>query len=308
MRVAVVTVTYNSAADLPALLASIPRSDDHHEIEVVVADSGSTDDSVALARSLRDDLAAVEMGANRGYAAGINTAWAAANQPDAMLLLNPDLTLDEGVLGPWLEALDADGGVVAPRIRNLSGELEPSLRRRPAPWRALVESVVGGRLAGRLGVGELVTDPAVYDNPAAAPWVSGAAMAVTAECMNDVGPWEERLFLYSEETDFCLRATALGHSVTYSPAAGVVHRGGEFVASAPLYGLLTWNRVRLIRSHKGAGAAAAMRIAVSIGELLRSFTGANVSVHRAALGVLWSGSRRAAVLPPDTDLSWSGAR
>lgn len=308
MRVAVVIVTYNSAGDLPALLASVPGSDEHHEIEVVVADSGSSDDSVALARSLRHDLTVVEMGANRGYAAGINEAWAAASTPDAMLLLNPDLTLDEGAIEPWLAALDADGGIVAPRIRNLDGELEPSLRRRPTPWRALVEGLIGGRLAGRLGLGELVTDPAVYDAPAQAPWVSGAAMAVTASCMNEVGRWDERLFLYSEETDFCLRAGACGHSVTYEPSAGVVHRGGEFVASVPLYGLLTWNRVRLVRAHQGALAAAAMRVAVSVGELLRSIVGANAAVHRAALGALWSPSRRAAVLPPEADLGWNGAR
>ena len=63
---------------------------------------------------------------------------------DAMLLLNPDLTVDADALGPWLAALAADGGVVAPRIRNLSGKLETSLRRRPAVARALVEGVIGG--------------------------------------------------------------------------------------------------------------------------------------------------------------------
>lgn len=308
MRVAVVIVTYNSAPDLPALLGSIPESDEHHQLEVVVSDSGSSDDSLALASSLRADVTTVDMGANRGYAAGINAAWAAADSPEAMLLLNPDLTLDAGALEPWLRALDADGGVVAPRIRNLDGELEPSLRRRPSAWRALVEAVIGGRLAGRLGLGELVAGATVYDQPSSAPWVSGAAMAVTAACMNDVGPWEERFFLYSEETDFCLRAGERGHSVSYSPDAGVVHRGGEFTASVPLYSLLTWNRVRLIRAHGGAVHAAAMRVAVSVGELVRSFAGSNAGVHRAALGVLWSRDRRQLVLPPETDLTWAGAR
>ena len=124
--------------------------------------------------------------------------------------------------------------LVAPRIRNLDGALEPSLRRRPTPWRALVEGVAGGRLAARLGLGELVSDDGTYDRPGRAEWVSGAAMLIDAGCMDEVGPWDERFFLYSEETDFCLRASVAGHPVSYEPAAGVVHRGGEFTTSIPL--------------------------------------------------------------------------
>jgi N-acetylglucosaminyl-diphospho-decaprenol L-rhamnosyltransferase len=308
MRVAVVIVTYNSSADLPALLGSIPDRVGEHAIDVVVVDSGSSDDSLAVARVERPAVRTVDLGANRGYAAGVNAGWEAAVGADAMLLLNPDLTVDEGALEPWLAALDADGGIVAPRIRNLSGALEPSLRRRPSVLRSLAEGIVGGRLAGRLGIGELITDPAVYESPATASWVSGAAMAVSADCLAEVGRWEERLFLYSEETDFCLRAGAAGHGVRYEPEATIVHRGGDFEASTPLYSLLTWNRVRVHRARTGVVRANAMRIAVSVGEAIRAVAGSHRDVHRGALLSLWSPSRRRSLLPPESHFDWHGAR
>ncbi|MFT5200718.1 MAG: GT2 family glycosyltransferase [Candidatus Aldehydirespiratoraceae bacterium] len=308
MRVVVVIVTYNSAADLPPLLASVPESIPGHDLQVVIVDSGSTDASVAIAESARSGVVTVALGANVGYGAGVNAGWAAADRPDAMVLLNPDLTVNPGAFEPWLEALSADGGVVAPRITNPSGELEPSLRRRPSVARAFVEGTVGGRIAGRLKLGELINDPIVYDHPATAPWVSGAALAVSAECMTEVGPWEERFFLYSEETDFCLRAGTSGFRVGFTPDAGVVHRGGDFEVSKPLYSLLTWNRVRLIRAQHGRSRGAAMKIVVSIGEAIRSFAGANAAVHRSALASLWSSSQRAATVPPESHLDWNGAR
>jgi GT2 family glycosyltransferase len=308
VRVAVVIVTHNSGADLPGLLASIPDEVEGHSLEIVVVDSGSTDDSLTFARSQRPTVRTVDLGGNRGYGAGVNAGWAAADGADAMLLLNPDLTVDADAVGPWLAALDADGGVVAPRIRNLSGELEPSLRRRPSVARALVEGVIGGRLAGRLGLGEMIADPHVYESAVAVPWVSGAAMAIRADCLAEVGPWEERFFLYSEETDFCLRATAAGHRVGYEPSVGVVHRGGDFETSAALYSLLTWNRIRVHRAHHGTVRAQAMRFAVSVGELVRSLARDNRQVHRAALATLWSASRRGTVLPIESHLDWSGGR
>ncbi|MEM7142382.1 MAG: glycosyltransferase family 2 protein [Actinomycetota bacterium] len=308
MRVAVVIVTHNSADDLPALLDSVPERSGDHVLEVVVVDSGSGDDSLAVALAHRPAATAVDLGANRGYAAGVNAGWAAAVDVDAMLLLNPDLTVDPGAVEPWLSALDADGGIVAPRIRNLDGHLEPALRRRPTVWRAAVEALIGGRLAARLGLGELIPEPDGGDTTRRADWASGAALAISRDCLDAVGPWEERFFLYSEETDFCLRAGDAGFAITSAPDAGVVHRGGEFSVSEPLYSLLTWNRVRLMRARHGARRGAAMRVAVSVGEAMRAVVGARSGVHRAALGCLWSDARRSAVLPPESHLSWTGAR
>ncbi|MFQ5557691.1 MAG: glycosyltransferase family 2 protein [Acidimicrobiales bacterium] len=307
MHVAVVVVTFNSRADLGGLLDSIPERAGAHGLDLVIVDSGSTDDSLGVAAGLRPDATLVDLGANRGYAAGVNAGWEAAGGADVLLLLNPDLTVDEGVVGPWIDSLGDGVGIVVPRIRNLDGALEPSLRRRPTPLRAWAESLIGGHLAGRLGLGELVPAGDVYTRPAVAGWASGAAMAISAACLADVGAWDERFFLYSEETDFCLRAAAAGYSTRLEPRAGVIHRGGDFAVSPPLYALMTWNRVRLQRKHSGSAAAVALAAGVLAGELIRGVTGPQRTVHRTASRVLVSRRSRPTLLPPSTDLAWNGA-
>ena len=115
-----------------------------------------------------------------------------------------------------------------------------SLRRRPTVLRAWGESLLGGERAGRFSpLGELVLDDDSYERAGPADWATGAAMLVSAECLRDVGAWDESYFLYSEETDFALRAWDAGYRLVYVPAAHAVHLEGESHTSPALYALLT---------------------------------------------------------------------
>lgn len=308
MHISTVIVVHNSVEDLPALFESLPPTVGEHTISVVVVDSGSTDGSLDVARELRPDATLVDLGGNRGYSAGINAGWAAA-PADAMLLLNPDLTVVDGALDHWFDALEAGPHqIVAPVIHNLDGALEFSLRRAPRPAFTWAEAVLGGGRAARSGRSEMITDVDVYASDTAAEWVSGAAMLVSAACMDAVGPWDERFFLYSEETDFCLRAGDLGYTVGLAARAGVVHRGGDFTTTPALYSLMTWNRVRLERKRGSRWSALAARAALIVGASLRSVVGGGVAVQRAAARTLLSASQRKRVLPPGSHLEWNGAR
>ncbi|MCZ0985321.1 hypothetical protein O1M54_05915 [Streptomyces diastatochromogenes] len=127
-----------------------------------------------------------------------------------------------------------------------------SLRRESSVLRALGEAVIGNTRAGRFpALSEMVTDPAAYRRPTRADWATGALMAISGDCLAACGPWDESFFLYSEETEYCLRARDRGYGTRLEPTAEAVHLGGDSQVSPRLWTLLTLNRVRLYRRRHG---------------------------------------------------------
>lgn len=296
-RVAVVVVTFNSADVLAGCLRSIVTGRAGVRLRtVVVADNASRDDSVLIAKEAAGELPlqVVETGRNAGYAAAINAGTAALDLDglDAVLVLNPDCRLGEGSLSALAGALQKPGrGISVPLLLNPDGSLQPSLRRAPTVRGALVEAMAGGRVAGRFGHwGELITDPREYENPGAFAWATGAAMLISTETIRRVGAWDESFLLYSEETDFALRAADHGLALWYEPAAVVEHIGGEGHLTPALAALLSVNKVRLFRGRRGPVASAAYYAAVVLGEAARALAGRRTS--RAAVTALLRPSRR----------------
>lgn len=298
--VAVLVVTWNSAAVLPDFLASLPAAMAGVDWRLVVADNDSADDTVAVLRALAPDATLVQTGRNAGYAAGINAALDAAARWEggvgAAMVCNPDIRMGEGCARLLLDDLGAplaDGsrvGVSVPVLYEEDGTLVRSLRREPGVLRALGEAVIGNRRAGRFPLlGELVTDPAAYTAPTRADWATGALMALSRECLDACGRWDESFFLYSEETEYCLRARDAGFATRLAPRAGAVHLGGDSQVSPYLWTLLTLNRVRLHRRRHGAAATAAFWAAVLLRETSRALLGRAPS--RAAVAALVSPAR-----------------
>ena len=79
-------------------------------------------------------------------------------------------------------------------------------------------------------------------------WVTGAALLIRWDVLTAVGPWDESFLLYSEETEYFLRAADRGWTVWYEPAAQVEHVGGESRTNPTLAALLVVNKVKLFRS------------------------------------------------------------
>ena len=307
-RVAVIVVTWNSAAVLEGLLRSLPEGLAGVPWILTVVDNASSDETVALAEKwLRENEGSVEgavisTGRNAGYAAAINAALsrsglvgepAAGPRCTAALVLNPDVRLEPGCVPGMLEPLDDPSspraGIVVPRIQDPDGALSYSLRREPSVGRALGEAVLGRR-AGRVPwLGEVVLDEGEYQAPTTADWATGAIMLLSAQCLAACGPWDESFFLYSEETEFALRARDRGFATRFAPKAVATHIGGESKTSAQLWTLLVLNRVKLYRRRHSAPASAAYWGATVLRELPRAALGARRS--RSAIAALCRPSR-----------------
>lgn len=295
-RTAIVVVTYNSAPVLGDCLRSLPAGAEGVELtDVVVVDNASRDGTLELAASFTElPVTTVQIGRNAGYAAGIN---AGVNELDlatldSVLVINPDCRLSPGGLAALQEVLTVPGrGIAVPRLVNPDGTLQPSLRRKPTVGRALAEAVIGGTRAGRIGtLGELVTDPREYERAAPAVWATGAAMLISVNALLQTGPWDETFLLYSEETEFALRAADRGWSLWYEPSAIVEHIGGDADTNPMLAALLTVNKVRLFRRRRGFVPSLAYYLAVVLGESARALAGRPTA--RASVAALLRPSRR----------------
>ncbi|GAA2867095.1 hypothetical protein GCM10010517_26620 [Streptosporangium fragile] len=280
-------VTYSSGQVVEGCLRSLDAAlAGAGPARIVVVDNASSDDTLERVRKAAPEARVVQMGRNAGFAAGVNAGIAAADGCD-VLVLNPDIRLAPGSVLRLRRALAVRGaGVAVPRLTAETGELHLSLRRRPTVPRALGEALLGGHRAGRIPpLGGLVVDPASYGRPHAVDWATGAAWLVSRACLDAVGRLDERYFLYSEETEFMLRAGDRGFTVRYEPGAEAVHLGGEQTTSSRLWALSSANRVRMHRERHGGPRGQLMRLAVGVNELVRAVAKgrAGGARHRAAL-------------------------
>ena len=249
-EVAVVIVTYQSAADLPGLLDSLRDEARHTSLRVIVADNASADGSADLARSA-GDVVVVDTGGNLGYAAGINTAVSHAGDARSILVLNPDLVVEPGCIAALLRRLQSSGpGIVVPRILDAAGRLSTSLRCEPSVVRSLGDAVFGRHWPSRPEwLSESIRSSGAYASPRRVDWATGAALLIDRATWDAVGQWDEEFFLYSEETDYFRRTRAHGASVWFEPAATVRHHQGGSGSSDALVALILVNRLRYVEKH-----------------------------------------------------------
>ncbi len=286
--VVIVCVTYNSSAVLPALLDAMAAA--LHGVgrcRVVVVDNDSHDGTPDLVRAVAPWACVIQTGRNAGYAGAINTARRRHPARHSVLVLNPDTVPAPGSVRRLVDALDADPAVGAaiPRLVGVDDRPHYSLRREPTVLRALGEAALGGRRAARFPrLGETVRDLSRYHDGADADWATGAALLISRRASDAAGEWDERFFLYSEETDYCLRLRDAGYHLHLVADAVVVHEGGDQSISPGLWSLAAVNRTRLYRKRHGRAASALYWTAVLANESARALAGS--PVHRAAVRAL----------------------
>ncbi|WP_194409702.1 glycosyltransferase family 2 protein [Microbacterium cremeum] len=297
--IAVIVVTYRSAAHIERLIPSLRREAGTHRMRVVVADNDSPDGTLEVARAHRD-VVAMPTGGNLGYAGGINVAMAAVGDADAILVLNPDMVVVPGAIAAMRARLSQPGvGIVVPTILDGEGARTRSLRREPSVMRSVGDAVFGGRFHRRPGVfAETVLRSAEYTTAHRVDWATGAALLISRETAGAVGDWDERYFLYSEETDYFRRAREAGYAAWFEPTAVVRHSEGGSGVSVDLDRLLAVNRIRYYAKHHGRFATTTFLGVAVLNHLVRSADPG----HRAILRTVatphsWSALPRASRTP-----------
>lgn len=271
-EVTVVLVTYNNVDDISPLLACLRTETNSQSLKVVVADNGSTDGTLDRLAAHTDVILA-ETGGNLGYAGGINAALRKAGPYHDVLVLNPDLRILPGAIRTLRRRMRVSAaGIVVPKLLDGDGTIYTSLRREPSISKALGDAVFGGRFAGRPEwLSEIDYNEESYHYPHPIDWATGAAVLISGDVVANVGDWDERYFLYSEETDYFRRVRETGRSIWFEPAASMVHSRGGSGVSADLVALMEVNRVRYARAHHSTAYAFGIRVITAMGAMARSY-------------------------------------
>ncbi len=235
-------------------------------MRVVVVDNASSDDTVAVVRSRFPQVQLIRNDTNMGFTRANNQALAACSEP-FVLLLNPDTIVQPGAVQTMLQYMRAHNkvGVIGPRLLYGDGQSQPSRRRYPTLAMALAESTpwewhfTHNGLALRY---RLADQP---DNVTQqVDWVTGACMLIRQQVFAQVGLFDERFFMYSEELDLCRRITKAGWDVIYLPEAVVIHLEGQSSAQVVAARHIRFNasKVYYFRKHHGWLQANVLRIAI----------------------------------------------
>jgi N-acetylglucosaminyl-diphospho-decaprenol L-rhamnosyltransferase len=220
-RVAAVVVTYDALPWIEQCLESL------RGVETIVVDNGSRDGTVALVRAQFPDARVIES-ENRGLGAGWNIGLRETSSTYA-LLLNADAWLVEDALERLINFADSRprAGVVGPRLSNLDGTLQRSVRGFPTLWRLATEYFFLRKLApGSSALNSFYGGGFGHDEVREVEVVMGACMLLRREAIAEVGECDEDYFLFSEETDWCFRFREAGWEVVFFPGAECVHVRG----------------------------------------------------------------------------------
>lgn len=224
---AVVVVNHNAGPYLRRCMESIRASAGDSRLEVVVVDNASRDGSPEAAVEGRPDVELIRNRANRGFAAAANQGMAATSAP-LILLLNPDAEIVGGTLASFVKVARERprAGAIGALVRNPDGSVQPSARRVPRLGEAL-----GHAFLGPLSPSNRFTRSytmAGWDRASEreVEWVSGSAMLLRRDALEQVGPFDEGYFMYVEDVDLCTRLRRSGWQVLFSPELEVVHQIG----------------------------------------------------------------------------------
>jgi N-acetylglucosaminyl-diphospho-decaprenol L-rhamnosyltransferase len=246
-------VLHDSEADLDVLLRSIERHLPTRP-ELVVVDSGSSDGGAALAE--RHGAHVVRMPGNPGFGAA-NVAGLEHVRTPVTVLLNPDVELLDDGLARLVELAAARDALVVPRLLNGDGSVQRSAHPEPGTVRALVPALVHPRLLPRRL--RLEADPWRSDTPRRVGWAIAAAVAARTDTLRRLGPFDPDAFLFFEDLELCLRASAAGVPTELHPEVVLRHAGGH--STRPAYdgephALLARRRREVVGSRLGPRALA----------------------------------------------------
>jgi len=230
MKFSVLIVNYASWSLTLCCIESL-RKTRYGDFEIIVVDN-DTVEPPELPSAVRLIRNKENLGFARAHNRGI-----AASSGDPVVIINPDTVVERNFFEHLQEFFTENPrvGIAGPRILDSEGDLQLSARREISA------------LSGFLGRTSLLTRlfpksslvksqfPAVTDQsrPTSVDWVSGACMIVRRDTLRDIGPLDERFFMYFEDADLCRRARAAGWLVYYLPHIEIVHQTGASSRSRP---------------------------------------------------------------------------
>ncbi len=251
-KISIVIVNWNGKNDTLACLSSLKKlKQDNFSVSIIVVDNGSTDNSV---QSIKDLFLEVQMLANSknlGFSEGNNKGIRIALQDgaDFIWILNNDTEVDPSALSHLYTVCKKERvGIAGSKIYFSPGR-EFHTERYGRGDRGKVIWYAGGLIdwdnmyGSHRGVDEV--DQGQFDTNEETPFVTGCSMLVKREVFEAIGLFDDKLFAYLEDLDFCLRAEKAGYQLLYASRSIVWHKNaGSSGVGSDIHGYyMTRNRL-----------------------------------------------------------------
>ncbi len=225
MKLSICVVNYFNEEALLTLLGSIVDYPPECLYEVVVMDNGSDDHDEFKKKLLKfgDQVRVYQSSANHGFAKACNRA-VNLSKGEYVLMCNPDVEMMDKSFQHLLDFADQQGdfGLIGSQLLNPDGSVQASARKFPTLMDLLANRLsflpfLSRRSRRYLLKGKDLQEPTQVD------WMVGAAMLMKKDMFTSIGGFDERFFIFFEDTDLCRRLSQEGHEVWYHPHSQMIH-------------------------------------------------------------------------------------
>lgn len=229
MELSIIIPSYNTKELLLACLGSIYQ-ETKTPFEIIVVDNGSTDGTLEGIVSRYKDIVLIQNKQNLGFAKAINQGLEKA-QGKYLLLLNSDTVIENNAIDKEVLFLEthSEVGVVGCQLKNTDGGVQPSGGYLPTLsrvffWMSFLDDFP---FLNKIIKPYHVEDKEFYSHQRYLDWVTGAFFLTKRQVFEKVGFFDEKMFMYVEEVDWCTRVKKAGFKVAFDPGAGIIHRKGS---------------------------------------------------------------------------------
>ena len=220
-KTAVVILNWNGRSMLERFMPSVVQHSSCADI--IVADNGSTDDSVAFMQQNYPQVQLILFDKNYGFAEGYNKALEQV-ETDYYVLLNSDVECTPNWIEPVVAMMDAEPDIAVAQPKLLMYDQKDTFEYAGGAG-GCIDSYGYPFCRGRL-FNTLEKDHGQYDDVRDIFWATGAAMFVRASVWHQLGGLDGDFFAHMEEIDFCWRVHNAGFRVAYCPQSVLYHVGG----------------------------------------------------------------------------------
>lgn len=227
----IVIVSFNTKGILKDCLQSISGFLKDSSKEIIVIDNNSIDGTLDLIRSEFKGVKIIENKENLGFGKANNQGMKQA-KGEFILLLNSDTVASKEALDKCLDYLKSDSnvGVLGCRLRKPDGCLEDSCGMFYSLWNAVfggmeLNSILDKLRIIRLRFPRYLLSACDLQQTQEVNWVAGAFMFLRRDVFKQTLGFDEKIFMYDEELEWCYRIKKKGWKVVYFPLAEIVHIG-----------------------------------------------------------------------------------
>jgi hypothetical protein len=228
-RFAVVILNWNGEKLLKQFLPTVVKNTPKDLAEIIVADNGSSDDSLSYVKESfpEEYVKIIRLDRNYGFAEGYNKALEQVDN-EFVVLLNSDVAVSEGWLNEPLRILDSQPDVAAVQPKILSERNHEYFEYAGAAG-GLMDMYGYPYCRGRI-LGDVEKDCGQYDTEVDIFWATGACMIIRNAVYKKVGGLDSEFFAHQEEIDLCWRLRSRGYRIVYAPSSVVYHVGGGMLS------------------------------------------------------------------------------